>query len=263
MVAQGCAQRRKEDEQNYAPVAGLSTIKIFLATAAVKEWEVHHCDFTNAYINADLEEPVYIRCPQGYEDKHEDVVFYKLKKSLYVLRQSGKNWNGLLDAHLQRAGMVISETHPCLYTLKNDAGIGYLGLFVDDTTVTGTDVAGVKRVLKRAYPFKDLGFVMWILGINIERTIDGGLAIHQQHFIEETLQRYSMDKCKPVVTPLDPRVNLKNAEDGDQEVGPKVHYREAIGSLLYLAQGTRPDIAYAVSRLGQLFQDHQSNIGLQ
>ncbi len=76
-------------------MAGLSTIKILLTVAAVKGWEIHHCDYTNAYPNAKLKTPVYVRCPQRYEDLDGETLYYSLEKSLYGLIR--ENWNELLD----------------------------------------------------------------------------------------------------------------------------------------------------------------------
>ncbi|GBP89947.1 Copia protein [Eumeta japonica] len=59
-----------------------------------------------------------------------------------------------------------------------------------------------------------------------------------------------MDDCKPVWTPCDPNTQLKRAEN-EEEILRNVPYQEAIGCLLYLSQGTRPDITYIVNSLSR------------
>ncbi|XP_071648475.1 uncharacterized protein [Temnothorax longispinosus] len=61
-----------------------------------------------------------------------------------------------------------------------------------------------------------------------------------------------MSDCKPVGTPMDPSVKLSNPKGEHNVEGDKLPYRELVGALNYLAVGTRPDISFACSFLGQL-----------
>ncbi|KAK9703102.1 hypothetical protein QE152_g29539 [Popillia japonica] len=64
-----------------------------------------------------------------------------------------------------------------------------------------------------------------------------------------------MNGCKPVTTPADPNAKLDGnkqpKEDVETEEIKNVPYQEAIGSLLFLCQGTRPDITYATCMLSR------------
>ena len=70
----------------------------------------------------------------------------------------------------------------------------------------------------------------------------------QPAYIEKLLNKFGMQDAKPVSTPVDTSVNIIKATDNDDCVDQQL-YQSAIGSLLYLSVGTRPDITYAVSNL--------------
>lgn len=91
---------------------------------------------------------------------------------------------------------------------------------------------------------KDMGFAKGCIGIRIIQA-EKFIELDQSIYISEILNRFGMDTCKPVCTPSD--TNAKLSIDMPSEELRKIPYQEAVGSLLYLAQGTRPDIAFAVN----------------
>ena len=89
------------------------------------------------------------------------------------------------------------------------------------------------------------GQLSWILSMEVKKTLIG-FSIQQGLYIRKILQKFQMEDCKPIPTPYVEKV--VNAGNKKLENYP---YREAIGLLLYLSNGTRPDIAYAVSQLSR------------
>lgn len=73
------------------------------------------------------------------------------------------------------------------------------------------------------------------------------ITVDQQQYIEQLVSKFQMSDCKTQTTPIEPKLNLQKT------VGslPNVPYQKLIGSLMYLAVLTRPDIAYSVSYLSQ------------
>ena len=69
-----------------------------------------------------------------------------------------------------------------------------------------------------------------------------GFNMHQGLYIEKILEKFNMSDCSPVPTPY-----VEGHGTGKELPNKKYPYREAIGSLIYLSNGTRPDIAYAVA----------------
>src|SRR5216117_403635 len=97
------------------------------------------------------------------------------------------------------------------------------------------------------------GPVTSFLGLNIIR--DGSsIAINQIGYIEHILQRFQMDKAKPVDSPLNPSLPLSKVAPSDKQTDPQ-SYQELTGSLNHAAVFSRPDIAFAVSKLSQFNSD--------
>lgn len=95
-----------------------------------------------------------------------------------------------------------------------------------------------------------------MLGINIEHDrACGTIAIDQAHYIKTILKRFGMDECNPVSTPMDNNQKLSKEmcpdNDEKRDEMKDVPYQEAIGSLMYAGQLTRPDICFAISSLSR------------
>jgi hypothetical protein len=108
------------------------------------------------------------------------------------------------------------------------------------------------------FKMTDVGPVEWLLGIIEVQRVTGVFKLSQAKYISDMLERFGMSDCKPVKTPLDVGVRLsadrKPADDGtdqDRHDMATVPYRSAVGSLMYLMVGTRPDIAAAVGAVGR------------
>jgi hypothetical protein len=110
-----------------------------------------------------------------------------------------------------------------------------------------TTWSSVKAMLMRQYRMKDLGPVRQFLGLEISRNGQHTITLGQQAYIDTILQRFEMTTAYGVQTALDPNVRLDgHGQQGGVEVDP-TQYQAIVGSLMYAALGTRPDIAYAVA----------------
>jgi len=100
-----------------------------------------------------------------------------------------------------------------------------------------------------------------LLGIKISQG-NHIVTLSQTHYIDALLEKFGLADANPVFTPMDVKVKLDNVmeeqdNEGQGEKNDKVTHRYAalIGSLMYLAIGTRPDIAFAVNKLEQFMQN--------
>ena len=109
------------------------------------------------------------------------------------------------------------------------------------------------KQLKKLFEVTDMGEPSKILGIEV--TQDGNtITIQQTQYLEKILRKYGMENANPVRTPLDPKTTLeKNPDQGDNEI--KNLFQSMLGSLQYLSIATRPDITYAINRLGTYMQN--------
>jgi hypothetical protein len=87
------------------------------------------------------------------------------------------------------------------------------------------------------------------LGVLFERRDDGAFVLSQLQYLLNVLQRFGMEDCKPCATPCMHKNTIDEAStDMSYTTFP---LREAVGSLLYLATHTRPDISFTVGILGR------------
>ena len=100
LTPQGCYQHFGIDySDTYAPVARMATLRYVLALACLLRLQTSSCDFTNAFLNAELKEDVYVNAPPGTPPLPEGYV-YKLQRALYGLKQSPREWNNTLNAFM-------------------------------------------------------------------------------------------------------------------------------------------------------------------
>lgn len=246
LVAKGCSQRYGIDyEETFSPVARYGSIRYLLALAAKNGFGINQMDAVTAFLQGDLNEEIYTDQPQGFDDNTGRVC--KLNRAMYGLKQAGRQWNIKLDAALTDFGMTRSNLDPCVYHSKENDII--LAIYVDDLIILWKSercLKDIKVALNTRFKMTDLGRATNIVGIAIEYT-DGGIAIHQQHYIKSVLERFGMKDAKPAATPSDPSQKLSIAMLNPEEDVDNIPYQEAVGCLLYLVQCTRPDIAFAVS----------------
>lgn len=253
LVAKGYTQRFGIDyEETYAPVVRFTSIRLLIAIAVKKGLKIYQMDAITAFLQGDLQENIFIEQPQNFNDGTNRVC--KLRKAMYGLKQAGRVWNSKLDQTLKSFGLKCSKMDPCIY--HGDELNLIIAIYVDDFLIfykNEEKLNNIKKLLSKKFRMKDIGVAKGCLGIRIDQAKDG-INIDQQNYTEEILKRFQMDDCKPMNTPCDSNVKLSiemDTEAADANELLKIPYQEAIGSLLYLSQGTRPDIAYAVNNVSR------------
>ncbi|RVW32428.1 Retrovirus-related Pol polyprotein from transposon TNT 1-94 [Vitis vinifera] len=189
------------------------SIRVLLAMVSVFNLELDQLDVKTAFLHGNLEEEIYMKQPEGFVDSEKSDHVCFLKKSLYGLKQSPRQW----------------------YRAKNRAEINKL-----------------KQLLSSEFEMKDLGAAKKILGMEIWRDRDAGLLyVSQQKYIEKLMQAFHMDHSKPVSTPLAQHFKFDHSTlpstDEEVEYMKSVPYSSVVGSLMYAMVCTRPDLAFAVS----------------
>jgi len=261
LVARGFTQRHGIDyEETFSPVVRLTSIRTLLSVATQLGYEIHQADVSNAYISAELAEEVYMAQPEGYSAGNK---VCRLRRSLYGLKQSGRAWYQKLDSTLLKHGFQRTTADPSLYRRGNGANASYIAIYVDDIIYAcpnSTVMQEIKDTLHEEFNMKDLGKIHYILGMQIDYDKEKGtLFLHQSKYALSILERYGMANARPAGAPMDKSVHLrKPAEpptiDEMQEMR-HIPYLSAIGSLMYLSQATRPDLAYAIGALSRFNSD--------
>ena len=183
----------------------------------------------------------------------------KLHKTLYGLKISPKRWNERFTEEVYKMGLERDINDPCLFTCRKNNTMALLVLYVDDIILASNNpekLQEIKVKLCKAFHMKDLGERRMYLGMKIERDRKNKiLTLNQSEYTEKISERFQMKECNAQETPMVTR-QVKNREcrasgNTNTTKTSSFPYREAIGSLLYLAGATRPDITYAVNYLSR------------
>lgn len=273
LVAKGYSQRPEDYGETYAPVARMASIRIVLALAAYYDLELYGWDCKTAFLHAQLNRDIYIRQIPGYPLDDPKLVL-KLKVALYGLRQAAYEFYQLVLSMMSEIGLCRSEVdhaffygeweHPPDPSLPNPKNGQPLCLYVPIHVDDGLTGATSKELyswfiskLQRRLTIIDLGPAQLYLGCRIIRDRAKGLLwLSQEAFISDLLDDWKMSDAAPLTVPIKMQIlDMKEAPPGalpsikDDEL--KVRYQSLVGSLLYLALCTRPDIAYVCMALGQ------------
>lgn len=174
LVAQGFSQKFGVDyDEVFAPVARSETLRVLLTVAGTKGFNLKQYDFKTAFLNGELKEEIYMRPPKGVPSNGK---VFKLKKSLYGLKQAAKVWHESLNGKLIKHGCVQGQPDKCLYIATRNESKLYLIVHVDDLLVTFNDEQLLETIIsavREEYELKDLGTARQYLGIDIERSQDG------------------------------------------------------------------------------------------
>ena len=253
LVAKGYSQQYKINyEETFSPVVRFSSIRTLLAFAVEKEMIIHQMDVKTAFLNGELEEEIYMEQPEGYQVPGKEDKVCRLKKSLYGLKQSPRCWNRAFTEEMKKQNFRQSQADTCIFIKEgsqasNIKEITIIAVYVDDLiiiTPNQNEMDEIKGHLSKAFKMKDMGSLHYCLGVNIEQTKDG-LRLSQKQYIMKVIERYGLQDANPVSTPMD--LNVKHvADDGYSKAEDKTQYQSVIGSLLYAAIATRPDISHAV-----------------
>ncbi|SGY12637.1 BQ5605_C011g06567 [Microbotryum silenes-dioicae] len=254
LVAQGNRQRDGIDfSETFAPVARFSSIRCLLALAATNGYHVHQADIDKAYLHGELDHDIWMTTPRGFDFPSDKVL--RLRRSIYGLKQAGRIWNRHIDTSLRSLGYKAMGTDHCIYSRIDDQQRPhYIALYVDDLLIVSPALDEIERAisgLEQRYGVKRLGPAEYILGIQICRLDDGSIALSQERYIMDVLARFHFDTTtRGATVPMTPGLSL-TAVPGQGTERIRSWYLQAIGSLLYISLGSRPDIAFAVSYLSR------------
>lgn len=255
LVARGFQQIEGVDyNETFAPVIKFATLRMVLALVAHFDLELHQMDVVTAFLNGDLDEDIYMEQPDGCIDKRRRDWVCKLQKALYGLKQSPRKWHEKVDQFLiEQLGFVTARSDPCLYIKRDKDALMVIALYVDDLLLAGKDmnaIAWMKSEFSKRFEMKDLGEAHKCIGLEISRNRNTRTLYLSQHtYATSVLERFKMSNCNPCATPME----LCRPPIDASIIDPPTNcpYRQAIGCLMFLMVGTRPDLSFTVGRLAQ------------
>ncbi|KAG7662228.1 uncharacterized protein J8A68_004238 [[Candida] subhashii] len=267
LVAHGYKQKEGKDydpTRVSSPVIDLVSIRVLTAIATKNKLSIHHLDIQSAYLNAELthDKPIYAQPPSGVDIPEGHC--WLLQKSVYGMKQSGFEWYEKLSKVLGEIGLSRTENKGGLFVGKINGVEIIVAIYVDDLFMVAQDedvLNTFKESLNKYFELKYFGEVSEYLGISFE-THKWGRRLSQETYLRKLITSNNISNKEYRTTPLPRELevilpNDPNAEFFEPEPkkdilneGDKKRYQQVVGSLLWAARNTRPDIAFAVNHLG-------------
>ena len=200
-------------------------------------------DVKTTFLHGELQEEIVMEQPEGYVVSSKEDHVCLLKKSLYGLKQSPRQWYLKFDSFMTKHAYKRCNYDCCVY--YRDIGDGkmiYLIFYVDDMLIACHniyEISHLKGLLSSEFNMKDLGAARKLTFLT------------EQSYVKKVLLRFCMHESKSVQTPLANHFKLSAVQcpqtDAEQDEMASLPYSGAVGSLMYAMILTRPDISHAVS----------------
>lgn len=176
------------------------------------------------------------------------------------MKQAPRCWNKKFSKFLKQFNLYECESEKCLFKGIVDGISVYLALFVDDGLIAAKSKVVLSSIIKSFKETFDitLGNTSNFVGVQIERNhANKSILLHQRAYLRRIICKFHMREAKSISIPADPHVILSPVEN-NEESQINVPYREAVGSLMFLATVSRPDIAFAVSNVSKYLNSHNN-----
>jgi len=224
-----------------------------ISLATQHRWKIYQLDVKSALLNGFLEEEIYVEQSLGYIEAENEGKVYKLKKALYDLKQAPRAWNTRIDRYFQENGFEKCPYEHAIYVKKEaDGNILFACLYVDDLLFTGnnpTMFEAFKKSMVQEFEITDIGMMAHFLGLEVVQK-EEGIFVSQSSYAKDILERFKMESCNPVSTPVENGVELRKSKVGN--VDP-TYFKSLVGSLKYLTC-TRPDILCEVGLISRYME---------
>jgi Reverse transcriptase (RNA-dependent DNA polymerase) len=248
-------QQKLGDLPTRATTLAGNTLRTLLAIAAKFDLELKQLDVVNAFVNCELDEVVFMKMPPGFEEYGK---VCRLRKALYGLRRSPLLWQRKLTDTFKSMGFREIPQEPCAM-MKGGVIVFF---YVDDIVFAYRKkhekaAEQAKKELEKSFELTDSGDLKWFLGIHVVRDrANRSIWLSQAAYIDKITSQFRIDiSGKLPETPMleeelkpSPQKHRAGTESRDR-------YQRKVGSILFAAISTRPDIAFAASRLARYNQN--------
>ena len=253
LVAKGFLQKFGLDYFDvFSPVSKMTTLRVLLSFAAANDLELKQIDVATAFLNGQLEEKVFVQIPPGLTSTYPSKCLH-LRKAIYGLKQAPRVWWLNLSSTLTSHGFTPSLADTCLFYRQGKHGLVLMLVYVDDVLVAGhnDDVNEALKVITDNYECSEIEDARSFLGMAITRDRSAGtLTLSQPTYVDEVAKKHNFDTKETYKRSI-PISDIKPDFKAGDPLPPDNEYASLVGSLLYLANCTRPDISFAVNTLAR------------
>jgi hypothetical protein len=238
-------------ESLFAPTASSKSVQLIIALVVVLGLVMEGLDIYGAFCVPEIKRDVFVVLPKLITGEHN--IYWKLKRTLYGLADSPREFYLHVSANLISYGFKRTTADPCVF-IKREADKYIIAvIYVDDFIVAATEhqqVRDLKEHLRKEYTITEAPDLESFIGIHLKHLRNGAIKISQPGFINALIEEFDPDdNLSFASTPMsasfcdDFQDDAEILNDTDRE-----KFRSALGSFIFLLR-TRPDLAYAINRL--------------
>ncbi|KAI0993915.1 hypothetical protein K3495_g14269, partial [Podosphaera aphanis] len=234
-------------DEIYSHTLSLQHFRSIMAFINYNNMETLSFDAIQAFVNAKRDKPIYCYMPEGFRQRGKVLC---VRQALYGHRQSPKDWFDCYTEALKSLNFRSTNEEQCLWVHEN--GI-ILFFYVDDSILAfnkkyENEALEIQEKLSNLFPIKKLGEAESFIGIKIIRDREKRkMWLVQEGYIDKIKKSFHLTNSGRMLTPLAPDYDM-SPNKGEKLSAEQIQiYQRKVGTAVYAAICTRPDIALAVS----------------
>lgn len=241
-------------QETFSTTCRPESYRMIFILAVHNSWHLNQYDVKNAFIHANIDHEIYVEQPHGFEkssntNQRSKTQYCKLNKALYGLKQSPRLWYEHLLSILKKHDFVAMPYDSAIFVQPNHKII--IICHVDDLIITGPDLGLINTTvyeLTKSLKIEKIGNINQFLGMQVITDYKNKkIYLNQNKYTANLLERFEKQNMKPVTSPIELGINLEKSDEVSSKADVNL-YQQQVGSLIYLAINTRPDISFAVNR---------------
>jgi ATP-binding cassette subfamily B (MDR/TAP) protein 1 len=231
--------------ETFAPVAKIVSLRILLTLIAIFSLYVGGLDCKTAFLNAVLNEVVWLQPPKElidylieiYKTETDPILrkrlrhqitnlrlgaLLRLKKALYGTKQAPREWYLMIDKFLKKHGFVSNKADHCFYTLIIDSNnYVFLLLYVDDIIVAATTEelrSKYMKLIAKTFKISYSGELREYLNIRIDHDREKRTVyMSQERYIVEMMEQFDLQPDSKINTPMQENLKVRLQEGGESD----------------------------------------------
>ena len=256
----------KSFTDTFAPTVNFCTVLVMICLAAMFGWSMGSLDYSQAYLNADIDEICVMRAPISVReyDLHGREYYWMLKKAIYGHPKASRLWADCLHKKLLELGYTQFLTDQCIYgrwknwdpanikdnIIPDGSSFTFLLIHSDDIIIVSHSddtMTASKAELLRAFEGTDNGKLTSFCGVEV-KTTDDHTSLSMEYYWDKLMQKFKVQPDEIENSPLKTKIKRSDCPEAPDEK-LKTNYLQIIGSIIYGFTHCRLDLAFPVHML--------------
>ena len=247
LAARGDLQKNRPTD-TYSPTVATDELRQMIVALKSMGCYVMQGDCPSAYLNALLDESVFLLLPDGHPLKEDKELVYECPSALYGLAIAGKAWYWKFVSVMKEFGLEASLRSPCLFKYKDEEELLVLQLYVDDFIYGSASAELMIRFnnfLEEKLQVKSTFLIKKFVGLEFDMKDD--LFLHQESMIKKLEEEYNVNTIQK--TPMIENLKWKKSS---KELENIRSLQKLIGELSYIGNLSRPDVTFAINKISRV-----------